>query len=79
MWSKRSDCYGGTAKFFALIFGNNTLLPYYATNSSLMINYKYSLYDLENMLPWERDLYIAFIEEHIRRKNNIVDTGLSDE
>jgi hypothetical protein len=42
-----------------------------------MQHHQYSLEELENMLPWERDIYIAmliqFIEsenEKIKQKNN---------
>lgn len=31
--------------------------------------HKYSLTELENMMPWERDVYIALLMEHIREEN----------
>lgn len=31
--------------------------------------HKYSLYDLENMLPWERDVYLALLVNHIKEEN----------
>jgi len=35
-----------------------------------MINdHKYSLTDLENMLPWERDMYVTMLVNKIREEN----------
>lgn len=34
-----------------------------------MQNHQYSLTELEHMLPWEREIYIALLEEHIKKEN----------
>jgi hypothetical protein len=34
-----------------------------------MQHHKYSLHDLENMLPWEREIYIILIKEYIEEEN----------
>ena len=44
-------------------------MAYYAINSTLMLHYKYSLHDLEHMIPWERDLYVMFVEQHVKEQN----------
>tara|TARA_Y100001936_G_scaffold242597_1_gene280111 strand:+ start:4477 stop:4620 length:144 start_codon:yes stop_codon:yes gene_type:complete len=31
--------------------------------------HKYSLTELENMMPWERDIYIALLQDHIEKEN----------
>jgi hypothetical protein len=31
--------------------------------------HKYSLTELENMMPWERDIYVALLQEHIEQEN----------
>jgi hypothetical protein len=45
------------------------LESYFKINFSLMTHYKYSLTEIENMMPWERDIYLAllnqFVEEEI--------------
>jgi hypothetical protein len=33
-----------------------------------MQRYGYTLADLENMVPWERDVYIALLIDHLREK-----------
>ena len=38
-------------------------------NSSLMQHHNYSLTELENMLPWEREIYITLLTEYIKEEN----------
>ena len=38
-------------------------------NGQLMIHFKWSLSDIENMIPWEREVYINIVLEHVRQKN----------
>lgn len=35
----------------------------------MMQHHKYSLTELENMLPWERDVYIVMLIQHIEAEN----------
>ena len=34
-----------------------------------MQHHKYTLADLENMLPWEREIYVDMLIEYIREEN----------
>jgi hypothetical protein len=34
-----------------------------------MQHHKYSLTELENMLPWERDIYVAMLVKYIEEEN----------
>jgi|TARA_R110000822_G_scaffold47472_18_gene125905 hypothetical protein len=34
-----------------------------------MQHHKYSLTELENMIPWERELYISMLVDHIKDEN----------
>ena len=40
------------------------------TNFSLMQHHKYSLTELENMMPWERDIYVDMIITFIKEEND---------
>jgi hypothetical protein len=31
--------------------------------------HKYSLSDLEGMIPWERDIYVELLMQHIKEEN----------
>lgn len=34
-----------------------------------MQHHGYSLTELENMIPWEREVYVQMLVEHIKREN----------
>lgn len=40
-------------------------MTFYKLNFSLMEEHKYSLNDLDNMLPWEREIYISLLVKQI--------------
>ena len=44
------------------------LASYYQINFALMQHHKYSLTELENMIPWEREIYLALLQHYIRRR-----------
>tara|TARA_Y100000816_G_scaffold188551_1_gene137228 strand:- start:49 stop:186 length:138 start_codon:yes stop_codon:yes gene_type:complete len=35
----------------------------------MMQHHKYSLTELENMLPWEREIYVNLLLQHIEEEN----------
>ena len=46
-----------------------SLESYYKINYALMHHHKYSLTEIENMIPWEKDVYIALLEQYIEEEN----------
>ena len=34
-----------------------------------MQHHKYSLTELENMMPWEREIYLGLLDEYIKKEN----------
>ncbi|AOV60157.1 baseplate hub assembly catalyst [Synechococcus phage S-CAM9] len=38
---------------------------YYELNFSLMQYHKYSLTEIENMMPFERDIYVALLKNYL--------------
>ena len=46
-----------------------SLEAYYRINFALMQFHKYSLTEIENMMPWERDIYLALLRAHIEEEN----------
>lgn len=69
MWIRPFNRNGRSRKFFRVIFCHDNLRNYYKTNFSLMQHHKYSLTELENMLPWERDIYVAMLVQYIEEEN----------
>jgi hypothetical protein len=48
---------------------HDNLKNYYTTNFALMQHHKYSLTELELMLPWERDIYVNMLAQYIEEEN----------
>jgi hypothetical protein len=49
------------------------LEAYFRINFALMQYHKYSLTEIENMVPWERDIYVELLKQHLeeeREKQN---------
>jgi hypothetical protein len=45
------------------------LESYYRINFALIQFHKYSLTEIENLMPWERDIYLALLKQHIEEEN----------
>lgn len=50
------------------MFGYDDIVNYYKTMFSMMQFHKYSLTELENMMPWEKFVYIDLLSDHLKRK-----------
>tara|TARA_Y100000592_G_C5246059_1_gene210598 strand:+ start:319 stop:504 length:186 start_codon:yes stop_codon:yes gene_type:complete len=44
------------------------LESYYKTNFALIQHHKYSLTELENMIPWEREIYLTLLQQYIEEE-----------
>lgn len=44
----------------------------------MMQHHKYSLTELENMLPWERDIYIVMLVQYIQKENDRIRQQLNE-
>ena len=45
------------------------LESYFKLNFALMQHHKYSLTEIENMMPWERDIYLGLLNQYIEDEN----------
>ena len=52
-----------------MTLAHDSLYNYYKTNFGMMQYHKYSLTEIENMMPWEREIYIGLLMEHIKEEN----------
>jgi len=43
---------------------------YFKLNFSLMQYHKYSLTEIENWIPWERDVYVALLHNHLKEEES---------
>ena len=52
---------------------HDSLENLYKTNFALMQHHKYSLTELENMMPWEREIYVGLVVEHVEQENKRIE------
>ena len=45
------------------------LESYFKLNFALIQHHKYSLTEIENMMPWERDIYLGLLNQYIEEEN----------
>jgi|TARA_Y200000002_G_scaffold153999_2_gene127324 hypothetical protein len=48
---------------------HESLESYFKTNFALIQHHKYSLTELENMIPWEREIYVTLLSQYIEEEN----------
>ena len=48
---------------------HEALESYYKLNFALMQHHKYSLTELENMIPWEREIYVSLLQQYVEEEN----------
>ena len=47
---------------------HNSLANYFRLNFEMMKYHKYSLTEIENMIPWERDIYVGLLQAHLEEE-----------
>ena len=45
------------------------LASYYKLNFALMQHHKYSLTELENMMPLESEIYVSLLQQYVEEEN----------
>jgi len=47
---------------------HNDLATHYQTNFSLMQHHKYSLSEIDEMIPWEREVYLSLLIDYLKQE-----------
>ena len=50
------------------MLSHDSLMNHYKTNFALMQHHKYSLTELENMYPFEREIYTSMLVKHLEEE-----------
>ena len=45
------------------------LESYFKLNFALIQHHKYSLTEIENIMPWERDIYVGLLNQWVEEEN----------
>jgi len=51
-----------------MALSHESMVNYYKTNFQLMQHHKYSLSELEGMIPWEREIYIQQLLQYLEEE-----------
>jgi hypothetical protein len=51
-----------------MMFGYDDIVNFYKTNFALVQHHKYSLAELENMIPWEKYVYLDLLSEFLKKQ-----------
>ena len=51
------------------MLSHDSVENYYKTNFGLMQHHKYSLTELDNMIPFEREIYVSLLMKYIKEEN----------
>ena len=54
--------------FFRIALSHMDLESYYRINFALIQYHKYSLTEIENLIPWERDIYVELLKQHLEEE-----------
>lgn len=49
-----------------MALSHNTLQNYYSSVFSMVQHHKYSITEIENLIPFERDIYLEMLIKHIK-------------
>ena len=69
MWLQRKYKPYWSRRFFRISLCHENLQNHYVTNFNLMQYHKYSLTELDNMIPFEREIYVTLLIQHIKEEN----------
>lgn len=61
LWYEKQFSIGGPTKFFIISLSHASLGIHYKTNFDLMQHHKYSLAEIDNLIPWEKEIYIGML------------------
>ena len=69
LWRRKRSNNKGVSSFFQLSLSHDNLGNHFQTNFAMMQHHKYSLSELNDMIPWERQIYIDMLLNYIKEQN----------
>ena len=55
------------------MFSYDKLTNFFKTNFAMMQHHKYSLTELENMIPWERTIYVGLLVDYLKKEKERIE------
>ena len=68
VWERDRKEINWFTEFFLVALSHDNILNYLNTNFQMMQHHGYSLTELDNMMPWEREIYIKLLLQHLEEE-----------
>jgi len=65
VWERTIPRVTRVTEFFRIALSHETLANYIQTNFGLIQHHNWSLTELESMMPWEREIYVSLLIQHL--------------
>ena len=69
MWTSDGEETSRNLRFFHIMFLYLDIEHYFRLMFSLMKDHNFSLTEMEDLIPWEREIYIILLREWIKEEN----------
>lgn len=69
MWTGDGEETSRNLRFFHIMFLYLDIEHYFRLMFSLMKDHNFSLTEMEDLIPWEREIYIILLREWIKEEN----------
>ena len=70
MWKRNRSVSGENPKFFVGVVSESTLSSLYQLYHNLKYFGNYSIFEIDSMIPFERDIYMGLLSKTIEEKKN---------
>lgn len=64
------EIHRGIVQFFLIALAHESLYNFYRMNFALMQYHKYSLADIEGMMPWEKEIYVSLLLQYLEEEKS---------
>ena len=68
LWRKGCGGTENNLRFFSIALCHNDLAAYFKLTFNLVQHQGHSLEDIENLIPWEKEVYINLLINHIKEE-----------
>ena len=69
MWKREQKSSRRVRRFFRIGLSHDSLANHYTTNFAMIQHHNWSLTELENMIPFERAIYVEMLQHWIKEEN----------
>ena len=69
MWKREQKSSRRVRRFFRIGLSHDSLANHYTTNFAMIQHHNWSLTELDNMIPFERTIYVEMLQQWIKEEN----------